>query len=50
MINCLDDSLYQFEKECFNFSAKEIEYNFSLAPNMYDKLDEIKYLMSLKKF
>ena len=49
MIHCLDDSLYQFEKEGLNYSEKKIEYNISLDPNMYDKLDEIKIFNEFKK-
>ena len=49
MINCLDDSTYQIEKEGFNYSEKEIEYNISLDPNMYDKLNEIKIFNEFKK-
>jgi hypothetical protein len=49
MINCLDDSLYKNENEVFNYSGKEIEYNFSLDPNIYDKLDEIKIFNEFKK-
>ena len=49
MRNCLDDSLYQIEKEGFNYSEKEIEYNISLDPNMYNKFDEIKIFNEFKK-
>ena len=49
MIHCLYDSLYQFEKEGLNYSEKKIEYNISLDPNMYDKLDEIKIFNEFKK-
>ena len=49
MIHCLDDSLYQIEKEGLNYSEKKIEYNISLDPNMYDKLDEIKIFNEFKK-
>ena len=49
MIHCLDDSLYQIEKEGLNYSEKEIEYYVSLAPNIHDKLDEIKIFNEFKK-
>ena len=49
MIHCLDDSLYQIEKEVLDYSEKEIEYYVSLAPNMHDKLDEIKIFNEFKK-
>mgnify|MGYP003571385591 CR=1 FL=1 len=38
MINCLDDSLYQIEKEGLTYSEKEKKYNISLDPNVYDNL------------
>ena len=49
MIHCLDDSLYQIEKEVLNYSEKEIEYYVSLSPNMPDKLDEITIFNEFKK-
>jgi len=49
MLNYLDDSLYQIEKESLNYSDKEMEYNFSLDPKVIEEFDEIKIFNEFKK-
>ena len=50
MTHSLDYSLYQIEeKESLNCSKNEIEYKFTLDPNLDNKIDEIKIFNGIKK-